>query len=100
MTYDRIDYLETVFGGMTIGRYLNAILSQFMTKDKLVEITTFFEKRPIKQAERSIAQGLETIKTATELINRDSDAIKQFMTKDKLDEITTFFEKRPIKQAE
>ena len=58
MTYDRIDYLETVFGGMTIGRYLNAILSQFMTKDKLVEITTFFEKRPIKQAERSIAQGL------------------------------------------
>jgi puromycin-sensitive aminopeptidase len=78
MTYDRIDYLETVFGGMTIGRYLNAILSQFMTKDKLDEIKTFFEKRPIKQAERSIAQGLETIKTATELINRDGDAIKQF----------------------
>ena len=94
MTYDRIDYLETVFGGMTIGRYLNAILSQFMTKDKLDEITAFFEKRPIKQAERSIAQGklslivksfsfifflgLETIKTASELINRDGDAIKQY----------------------
>ena len=63
MTYDRIDYLETVFGGMTIGRYLNAILSQFMTKDKLDEITAFFEKRPIKQAERSIAQGKLSIQT-------------------------------------
>ena len=58
MTYERIEYLETVFGGMTIGRYLNAILSQFLSQEKLDEIKGFFEKRPIKQAERSIAQGI------------------------------------------
>ena len=56
MTFDKIEYFEKTFGG-NIGRYLKAVLSQFMTKDKLDEIAMFFEKRPIKQAERAIAQG-------------------------------------------
>ena len=56
LTFDKIEYFEKTFGG-NIGRYLKAVLSQFMTKDKLDEITAFFEKRPIKQAERAVAQG-------------------------------------------
>jgi len=78
LTYDKIDYFETVFGGMTIGRYINGLISMFQSQSKYDEISDFFKKHPIKQAERSISQGLEKIKTTSALVERDGDAIKQF----------------------
>jgi len=76
--YDKIDYFETVFGGMTIGRYINGLISMFQSQSKYDELSDFFKKHPIKQAERSISQGLEKIKTTSALVERDGDAIKQF----------------------
>ena len=60
LTYDKIDYFETVFGGMTIGRYINGLISMFQSQSKYDEISDFFKKHPIKQAERSISQGMRT----------------------------------------
>ena len=61
LTYDKIDYFETVFGGMTIGRYINGLISMFQSQSKYDEISDFFKKHPIKQAERSISQGMYSI---------------------------------------
>ena len=68
LTYEKIDYFETVFGGMTIGRYINGLISQFQTREKYNEISDFFTKHPIKAAERSIKQG-KTIALFSIIIN-------------------------------
>ena len=45
-------------GGMTIGRYLNGLISQFQSRDMSDDIENFFKGHPIKAAERSISQGM------------------------------------------
>lgn len=79
LTFEKMEYFKKIFGGMTIGSYLKSVLCQFQTHSKHDEIKKYFDSHPIKEAERSIQQGLEEIKSNAIFADREGNVIRDFL---------------------
>eukprot|EP01095_Lingulamoeba_sp_RSL-Kostka_P011748 TRINITY_DN4557_c0_g1_i2.p1 TRINITY_DN4557_c0_g1~~TRINITY_DN4557_c0_g1_i2.p1 ORF type:complete len:672 (+),score=285.29 TRINITY_DN4557_c0_g1_i2:90-2105(+) len=78
---DNWDKLYNLYqGGFLLSRLISGIISQFSTEEKALEIEAFFVEHPCPAGKRSISQGLETVRSNAQWINRDLDSVISYFS--------------------
>lgn len=76
------DQIVTKFdGGFMIGRVVKTVITGFTSAEQAKVVEQFFKDHPVPAAERSIAQGVETIYLNAKWVARDSQAISAWFNK-------------------
>lgn len=60
--------------------FLQDLTQDFATEERLREVAAHFETHPAPSTERTVQQGLESIKANVSLLSRDSQAIKNYLS--------------------
>ena len=71
-------FLERYKGGYLLPRLVKIVTKKFVSEDKAKEIIEFFEDKSKASIERSILQGVESIRLNSAWLNRDKEAIRKF----------------------
>jgi puromycin-sensitive aminopeptidase len=67
-------------GGFIIGRIVKISISGFVKEKDAAEVEEFFKQHPLPNAQRSISQGLETLRLNAKWLERDRENIKKWLT--------------------
>jgi len=70
-------------GSFLLNRIVSYITSTFTSEEKAKEIESFFKDHPVPEADRSIAQSLETVRSKSARLHRDRDDVAKFLKEHK-----------------
>jgi len=66
-----------------LGRTISLACKDFVTEEKAAEVEAFFQKHPTPQAERTIKQSLEEIRTSARWLARSRQDVSHFFQQTK-----------------
>lgn len=68
-------FIEKYKGGFLLGRLAKGSFDGFASEEKALEAVQFFEQTPIASAKRAVDQGLETVRSNANWLQRELDSI-------------------------
>lgn len=73
------ELLNRYTGGFLLTRLVKFTTENFASEEKALEVEKFFMEHKAPGAERTVQQGIETIRLNAAWLNRDAEAIRSYL---------------------